>query len=50
MGDVWGMLDMGFKCGIPLVKPLLNKKQRQKRLTWAKEKNNWSVAQSPLFG
>jgi hypothetical protein len=41
---------MGFKCRIPLVKPLLNKKQRQKRLTWAKEKNNWSVAQSPLFG
>ena len=42
--------EMGFKCRIPLVKPLLNKKQRQKRLTWAKEKNNWSVAQSPLFG
>uniref|UniRef100_A0A8D0AC34 Tc1-like transposase DDE domain-containing protein n=1 Tax=Sander lucioperca TaxID=283035 RepID=A0A8D0AC34_SANLU len=26
-----------------LVKPLLNNKQRQKLLTWAKEKNNWSV-------
>lgn len=36
---------MGFKCRIPLVKPLLNNKQRQKRLTWAKEKQNWSVAQ-----
>ena len=32
------ILDMGFKCRIPLVKPLLNNKQRQKRLTWAKEK------------
>jgi hypothetical protein len=30
--------EMGFKCRIPLVKPLLNKKQHQKRLTWAKEK------------
>ena len=36
--------EMGFKCRIPLVKPLLNKKQRQKRLTWAIEKNYWSVA------
>ena len=36
--------EMGFKCRIPLVKPLLNKK-RPKPLTWAKEKNNWSVAQ-----
>ncbi len=26
-------------------KPLLNKRQRQKRLTWAVEKNNWTVAQ-----
>ena len=39
------ILDMGFKCRIPLVKPLLNNKQRQKRLTWAKEKQTWSVAQ-----
>ena len=38
------ILYMGFKCRIPLVKPLLNNKQHQKRLTWAKEKNNWSVA------
>ena len=36
---------MGFICRIPLVKPLLNKKQPQKHLTWAKEKNNWSIAQ-----
>ncbi len=27
-------------------KPLLNQKHRQKHLTWAKEKNNWTVAQS----
>ncbi len=26
-------------------KPLLKKKQRQKHLTWAKEKKNWTVAQ-----
>ncbi len=33
-------------------KPLLNQKHRQKRLTWTKEKNNWTVAQCskvPLF-
>ena len=39
------ILDMGFKCCIPLVKPLLNNEQRQKRLTWAKDKQTWSVAQ-----
>ncbi len=26
-------------------KPLLNQRQRQKRLTWAVEKNNWTIAQ-----
>ncbi len=26
-------------------KPLLNQKHRQKHLTWAKEKNNWTVTQ-----
>ncbi len=26
-------------------KPLLKQKHRQKHLTWAKEKNNWTVAQ-----
>ena len=38
------ILDMGFKCRIPLIKPLLNNKH-QKRLTWAKEKHTGSVAQ-----
>ncbi len=27
------------------IKPLLNQRQCQKHLTWAKEKNNWTVAQ-----
>ncbi len=39
------ILDMGYKCHIPRVKPLLDQKQRQKHLTWAVEKNNWTVAQ-----
>ncbi len=30
------MQDMGFSCRIPCVKPLLNTRQRQKRLAWAK--------------
>ncbi len=34
----------GYSCQIPLVKPL-NHRQRQRRLTWAKEKKNWTVAQ-----
>ncbi len=34
---------------IPLVKPLLNHRQRQRRLTWAKEKKNWTVASGPKF-
>ena len=45
------ILEMGFRCRIPLVKPLLNKK-RQKRLTWATEKKELvccSVVSSPLF-
>ncbi len=29
------MQDMGFSCRIPCVKPLLNNRQRQKRLAWA---------------
>lgn len=37
--------EMGYKCCIPSVKPLLNQRQCQKRLTWAKEKKNWTVAQ-----
>ncbi len=32
-------------CRIPLVKPLLNHRQRQRRFTWANEKKNWTVAQ-----
>jgi len=39
------VLYMGFKCRIPLVKPLLNNKEHQKRLFWDEEKHNWSVAQ-----
>ncbi len=34
-----------FGYSIPLVKPLLNHRQRLRRLTWAKEKKNWTVAQ-----
>ncbi len=30
------MQDMGFSCRIPCVKPLLNNRQHQKRLAWAK--------------
>ncbi|CAM4656440.1 unnamed protein product [Leuciscus chuanchicus] len=37
--------EMGYRCRIPKVKPLLNQKQRQKRLTWATEKQHWTVAQ-----
>ncbi len=36
--------EFGYSCRIPLVKPLLNHRQRQRRLAWAKEKN-WTVAQ-----
>ncbi len=37
--------EFGYSWCIPLVKPLLNHRQRQWRLTWAKEKKNWTVAQ-----
>ncbi len=37
--------EFGYSCCISLVKPLLNNRQRQRRLTWAKEKKNWTVAQ-----
>ncbi|KAG1926969.1 hypothetical protein F2P79_024521 [Pimephales promelas] len=37
--------DMGCRCRIPQVKPILNQKQRQKRLTWTTEKQHWTVAQ-----
>lgn len=39
------MKDMGFRCHIPCVKPLLNKKQRKKRLAWAKDKKDWTAAE-----
>ncbi len=34
-----------YSCRIPLVKLLLNHRQCQRHLTWAKEKKNWTVAQ-----
>ncbi len=33
-----------YSCRIPLVEPILNHRQCQRRLTWAKEKKNWTVA------
>ncbi|KAI4879239.1 hypothetical protein NFI96_012125, partial [Prochilodus magdalenae] len=36
---------MGFSCRIPCVKPLLNKRQCQKRLNWAKDKKDWTAAE-----
>ena len=39
------MQDMGFSCRIPCVKPLLNKRQHQKRLAWAKDKKDWTAAE-----
>ncbi len=38
------MQDMGFSCCIPCAKPLLNNRQRQKRLAWAKDKKDWTAA------
>ncbi|KAI2654768.1 Transposable element Tc1 transposase [Labeo rohita] len=37
--------EFGHSCRIPLVKPLLNHRQRQRHLTWAKEKKKWTGAQ-----
>ena len=37
--------DIGYNSRVPSTKPLLNARQRHKRLTWAKEKQKWSVAQ-----
>uniref|UniRef100_A0A8C1UDJ8 Tc1-like transposase DDE domain-containing protein n=1 Tax=Cyprinus carpio TaxID=7962 RepID=A0A8C1UDJ8_CYPCA len=34
-----------YSCCIHLVKSLLNHRQHQRHLTWAKEKKNWTVAQ-----
>ncbi len=43
--------EFGYSCHIPLVKPLLKHRQRQRRLTWAKEEelDCCPVVQSPLF-
>ena len=37
--------EMGYNSRIPMVKPLLNSRQRKKRLTWAMEKKHWTVAE-----
>ena len=37
--------EMGYNSRVPSTKPLLNARQRHKQLTWAKEKQKWSVAQ-----
>ncbi len=39
------MQDMGFSCRTPCVKPLLNNRQCQKRLAWAKDKKDWTAAE-----
>ncbi|KAL0149240.1 hypothetical protein M9458_055474 [Cirrhinus mrigala] len=39
------MQDMSFSCRIPCVRPLLNNRQHQKRLAWAKDKKNWTAAE-----
>ncbi len=39
------MQDMGFSCRIPCVKPLLNNRQRQNHLAWAKDKKDWTAAE-----
>ena len=37
--------EQGFRCRIPAVKPLLNGRQRQKRLKWCREKKDWTTEQ-----
>ncbi len=41
------MQDMGFSCRIPCVKPLLNNRQRQNRLAWAKDKRTALLLSGP---
>ncbi len=41
------MQDMGFSCRIPCVKPLLNNRQRQKRLAWAKDNRTGLLLSGP---
>uniref|UniRef100_A0AAR2JEB8 Transposase Tc1-like domain-containing protein n=1 Tax=Pygocentrus nattereri TaxID=42514 RepID=A0AAR2JEB8_PYGNA len=35
--------ELGFKSRVPAVKPMLNKKQMEKRLKWAKEHSEWTA-------
>uniref|UniRef100_A0A8B9RI20 Transposase Tc1-like domain-containing protein n=1 Tax=Astyanax mexicanus TaxID=7994 RepID=A0A8B9RI20_ASTMX len=35
--------ELGFKSRVPAVKPLLNKKQMEKRLKWPKEHGEWTT-------
>ncbi|KAI4884765.1 hypothetical protein NFI96_025159 [Prochilodus magdalenae] len=35
--------ELGFKSRVPAVKPMLNKKQMEKRLKWAKEHGEWTA-------
>ena len=35
---------MGYHSRIPVTKPLLNSRQKQKRLVWSTERKNWMVA------
>ena len=35
---------MGYHSRIPVTKPLLNSRQKQKRLVWSTERKNWTVA------
>ena len=36
---------MGYRSRVPVTKPLLSKKQQQKRLQWAREHQDWDAAQ-----
>ena len=36
--------EMGYRSRIPVTKPLLNSRQKQKRLVWSTERKNWMVA------
>ncbi len=39
--------EFGYSCRIPLVKPLLNHRQRQRRLNWVKEKRTGLLPSGP---
>ncbi len=41
------MQDKGFSCRIPCVKPLLNNRQHQKHLAWAKDKRTGLLLSGP---